>query len=102
MKLIDKKPTEAGHDEPLPQINNNQGETAASSPGADILPDDKDEDNEDDLLDIGSKGGQTFKESMREKINVLQDFLGGLKYQVQFRDGCMLQALELQGQAYYG
>ncbi|KAF8879542.1 hypothetical protein CPB84DRAFT_1657737, partial [Gymnopilus junonius] len=97
LKLIDEGPTEAGEDEPLPQINDNQVEITPSSPGADIPPDDEDEDDEDDLLDMGSKTGQTFDESMKEKINILRDFLGGLEYQIQFRDGRMLQALEREG-----
>ncbi|KAF8157931.1 hypothetical protein B0H34DRAFT_749244 [Crassisporium funariophilum] len=46
---------------------------------------------------MGSKTGHTFDKSMKEKINILRDFLGGLEYQIQFCDGRMLQALEREG-----
>ena len=73
---------------------------AATSPGEDI-PSDDDDDDDDDLLDVGSKIVQTFEESMKEKIAILREFLGGLEYQVQFRDGRMLQALERDGAALF-
>ena len=38
---------------------------------------------------------------MKEKIDMLQGFLGGLEYQIQFRDDRVLQALE-RGQASFG
>ncbi|KIK05393.1 hypothetical protein K443DRAFT_3879 [Laccaria amethystina LaAM-08-1] len=71
---------------------------AAASPGEDIPSDD---DDDDDLLDMGSKTAQTFEESMKEKIDILREFLGGLEYQIQFRDGRMLQALERDGAALF-
>lgn len=72
---------------------------AATSPGEDIPSDDDDDD--DDLLDVGSKIVQTFEESMKEKIAILREFLGGLEYQVQFRDGRMLQVLKRDGTALF-
>ena len=69
---------------------------AATSPGKDIASDDN-----DNLLDMGSKIVQTFEELMKEKIAILCEFLGGLEYQVQFRDGRMLQALKQDGAALF-
>ena len=79
LKLINEKPTEAGHDEPLPQINNNQVETSASSPGTDIPLDDEDEDNEDnedDLLDIGKQRGSNIQGINEGKNQCLTGFFG--------------------------
>jgi hypothetical protein len=44
--------------------------------------------------------GTTFEEAMREKLNLLTDFVKGLEYQVQFRDHRMLDAVEREGSGF--
>jgi hypothetical protein len=52
-------------------------------------------DNDSKWADIpAALKGQTFEESMNQKIVTMGEFLEGLKYQVQFQDYCMLRALE--------
>jgi hypothetical protein len=42
-------------------------------------------------------GGMTFEEAINDDIEVINEFLAGLRYQVQFRDQRMLNALEREG-----
>ena len=41
--------------------------------------------------------GRTFEEALTEDINLIADFTAGLKYQAQFRDQRLLNALEREG-----
>ncbi|KAF7354458.1 SWIM-type domain-containing protein [Mycena venus] len=63
--------------------------------------DDSDSDS-DDLVDTQIGGNQvTFLEAMDENIDLITDFLNGLKYQRQFRDQRMLQTLEREGASFF-
>ncbi|KAJ6552665.1 hypothetical protein DFH09DRAFT_925044 [Mycena vulgaris] len=83
-------------------------DAALDQPGADTLsaaaPDvavDSDDD-EDDLVDtqVGGEDQLTFLEAMDENIDVILEFAKGLKFQRQFRDPRMLQALEREGASF--
>ena len=60
-------------------------------------PGDSDEDEDENFIDVGREDGQTFGETMEEWIHTIREFADGLDYQLQFRDGRMLQALEREG-----
>ncbi|KAJ7143889.1 hypothetical protein C8R44DRAFT_141341 [Mycena epipterygia] len=67
----------------------------------DIPPDSDDED--DDLVDTmpnDDSNRQTFLEAMDDNIETILEFSKGLKYQKQFRDQRMLQALEREGASF--
>lgn len=69
--------------------------------GADDV--DGDEDSEDEAVDMdqGRIGGKTASESMRERIAMLKDFVGGLEYQLQFDDRRMLDRMEREGGSFF-
>ena len=98
-KLIDEKPTEAGHGEPLPQINDNQVEISPSSPGTDIPRDDEDE---DDLLDMGSKGGQHSRNQWGKKSMSYRIFWAVSSTKSSFVTVVCCKHSNVKGQAYYG
>jgi len=50
---------------------------------------------EDSLFQM--EEGRTFEEAMNNDIDLIMDFLAGLKFQVQFRDQRMLNTLEREG-----
>lgn len=54
---------------------------------------------DDDLVNTqsGDRGCKTFEEAMNDHISNILQFVEGLRYQVQFRDEEMLQALEREG-----
>lgn len=59
---------------------------------------DSEDDDDDDLVDTQPNGDQrTFIEAMDEEIDVILEFAKGLKFQRQFRDQRMLQALQREG-----
>ena len=60
----------------------------------------EDEDEEEALIDMGRKDGQTFDETLDEWIHTMREFANGLEYQRQFRDGRMLQAVERDGMSF--
>jgi len=57
--------------------------------------------SEDELEedDVGEErlSGMTFEEAINDDIEVITEFLAGLRFQVQFRDERMLKALEREG-----
>ncbi|KAF8524135.1 hypothetical protein BU17DRAFT_43226 [Hysterangium stoloniferum] len=61
-----------------------------------------DEEFNDDLVDTqwGGREGETFEETMNNHINTILQFVEGLRYQVQFRDEQMLQAVEHKGASF--
>ncbi|KAF7366599.1 SWIM-type domain-containing protein [Mycena sanguinolenta] len=64
--------------------------------------DDGDDEEDDDLIDTQFGADQlTFLEAMDEKIEIVSEFLKGLKYQRQFRDQRMLQTLEREGASFF-
>ena len=46
------------------------------------------------------QGGHTFEKALTEDINLIVEFAKGLKYQLQFRDQWMLNALEREGASF--
>lgn len=56
---------------------------------------------DDELVDTqwGDRG-KTFGEAMNDHISTVIQFVEGLRYQVQFRDEGMLQALEREGASF--
>lgn len=64
---------------------------------------DSDEESDDGLVDTGrgDNAGKTFEEAMNAKIETIMAFAEGLKYQIQFRDERMLQALEREGASFW-
>ncbi|KAJ7101717.1 hypothetical protein C8R44DRAFT_887916 [Mycena epipterygia] len=62
---------------------------------------DWDDDDDDNLVDTQPQGDRrTFVEAMDEDIDLILEFAKGLKYQRQFRDQRMLQALEREGASF--
>lgn len=61
-----------------------------------------DEEFDEELVDTqwGEKGGETFEEVMNNHISTILQFAEGLRYQVQFRDERILQALEREGASF--
>jgi hypothetical protein len=59
--------------------------------------DDEDEFDVGDALEAAQGTGLTFEEAIKEDIDLLDEFLQGLHYQVQFRDQRMLNILEREG-----
>ncbi|KAJ7238382.1 hypothetical protein C8J57DRAFT_1566088 [Mycena rebaudengoi] len=61
-----------------------------------------DDDDDDDIVDTQKPGNNqpTFLEAMDENIDVILEFAKGLKYQRQFRNQRMLQALEHEGASF--
>ncbi|KAJ7823769.1 hypothetical protein B0H13DRAFT_2445222 [Mycena leptocephala] len=78
------------------------GDDGAAGTG---LPDaalESDADDDDDLVDTqpANENQPTFLEAMDENIDVIQEFVKGLKYQRQFRDQRMLESLEREGASF--
>jgi hypothetical protein len=67
----------------------------------DAEPENDDDDKNEDDLEIQSvlitEKGKTYEELLNEKITLLEQFVGGLKYQAQFRDYRFLQTLIREG-----
>ncbi|KAJ7218618.1 hypothetical protein GGX14DRAFT_533331 [Mycena pura] len=64
--------------------------------------DSADDSDSDDLVDTQIGTNQlTFLEAMDENIDLIAEFLEGLKYQRQFRDQRMLQTLEREGASFF-
>ncbi|KIJ94362.1 hypothetical protein K443DRAFT_110539, partial [Laccaria amethystina LaAM-08-1] len=59
--------------------------------------DDEDEFDVGNALEAAQGTGLTFEEAIKEDIDLLDEFLQGLYYQVQFRDQRMLNILEREG-----
>lgn len=59
----------------------------------------EDEDDEDEEI-THQHGGHTFEEALTEDIDLIVEFAKGLKYQLQFRDQRMLNALEREGASF--
>jgi hypothetical protein len=61
-----------------------------------------DGDNDNDLVDTqpANENQLTFLEAMDENIDVIEEFVKGLKYQRQFRDQRMLESLEREGASF--
>ena len=94
LKPLDIKPTQTGDRE-------------GSSENAHVLEiddgikrGDSDDDEDEYFVDVGREEGQTFDETVEWWIHTMQEFADCLDYQRQFRDGCMLQALEREGAGY--
>ncbi|KAJ7625689.1 hypothetical protein FB45DRAFT_979820 [Roridomyces roridus] len=66
------------------------------------MSDFEDDDDDDDVVDTQKleEDGQTFVEAMDDGIDTLIQFAEGLKYQRQFRDQRMLQALQREGASF--
>jgi hypothetical protein len=62
---------------------------------------DEDEFDAGDALEMAQGTGLTFEEAINEDINLLNEFLQGLRYQVQFRDQRMLNILEREGAGFF-
>ena len=62
-----------------------------------------DEEFDDELVDTqqGDREGKTFEEAMNDNIDTIIQFANGLRYQIQFRDERMLQALEREGASFF-
>ncbi|KAF7328432.1 hypothetical protein MVEN_02559100 [Mycena venus] len=62
---------------------------------------DLDDEDDDNLVDTQPyDDGRTFVEAMDENIDLILEFAKGLKYQCQFRDQRMLQAVEREGASF--
>jgi hypothetical protein len=86
---------DSGPDEPSEDI-----EMACEDAAANMSVD-SEEDNDDSLVDTQPDGDQgTFVEAMDEEIDVILEFAKGLKFQRQFRDQRMLQALQREGASF--
>jgi hypothetical protein len=59
-----------------------------------------DEDGDSDEIAEALRGGLTFEEAIDEDIDLIAEFLMGLRHQVQFRDQRMLNALEREGASF--
>jgi hypothetical protein len=63
---------------------------------------DSDEDEGEDVDEIvGVAGGRTFQETLDEEIDLIVNFAQGLRYQAQFRDQRLLNALERNGAGFF-
>ena len=60
-----------------------------------------DEDDEDENEGTYEYDGRTFEEVMEADINLITEFVKGLRYQVQFRDQQMLTALQREGASFF-
>jgi hypothetical protein len=60
------------------------------------------EESDNDVVDTenGVMGGSTFSERMMDHIGLLQTFVDGLEYQIQFHDQRMLDRLEREGASF--
>lgn len=61
----------------------------------------EDEEDEDDLTYELGHNGETFEEAMMAEIDLISEFVNGLKHQVQFRDQRMLNTLQREGAAFF-
>ena len=59
------------------------------------------EEDEDDLAYELGHNGKTFEEAMTAEINLISEFVNGLKHQLQFRDQRMLNTLQREGAAFF-
>jgi hypothetical protein len=77
---------------------NDRGAAGDEQDEDDERNDGEDEEFEDtDILDQTGGIGRTFEEAMNEDIDLITEFLAGQKFQMQFRDQCMLNTLEREG-----
>ncbi|KAF7378399.1 hypothetical protein MSAN_00266500 [Mycena sanguinolenta] len=80
-------------------------EQQVENPSNDAMDSDEGNDGDeedDDLIDTQFGADQlTFLEAMDEKIDMVGEFLKGLKYQRQFRDRRMLETLEREGASFF-
>ena len=63
------------------------------------LLDDEEEEEFDDGME--AMGGRTFNEVLSDDIDLITEFLAGLKFQKQFRDQCFLNVLEREGAGFF-
>ncbi|KAJ7934879.1 hypothetical protein B0H13DRAFT_2481333, partial [Mycena leptocephala] len=86
---------DSGPDEPSEDIEMTREDAAANASV------DSEEDDDDGLVDTQPDGDQrTFVEAMDEEIDVILEFAKGLRFQRQFRDQRMLQALQREGASF--
>lgn len=78
------------------QVIENQ-ELRAEDETADAVNDDHNSEDESDDMVGALRGGLTFEEAINKDIDLISDFLAGLRYQVQFCDQMMLNTLEREG-----
>jgi hypothetical protein len=82
-------------DTPTPHTSPDTGSLASESDS------DDEQDVDDSLIDMGTNTDSTerltFRERLLKHIHLLQDFCGGLEFQLQFSDQRMLQVLEREG-----
>jgi len=82
-----------------------EGAGIAGAEGGD--DDDERSDGEDEDFDEDNRfvpitdDGQTFEEAFDDNIDLVTEFLAGLKFQVQFRDQRMLNTLEREGAGFF-
>ncbi|KAJ6586095.1 hypothetical protein B0H19DRAFT_1250823 [Mycena capillaripes] len=93
------RPLSSGSDASGVASEQRSEETRQEGPGDAALDSD---DEDDDLVDtqMGGENQLTFLEAMDENIDLIIEFAKGLKYQRQFRDQRMLQALEREGASF--
>jgi len=62
--------------------------------------DDEDEGDDEGAIETHQHDGRTFEEAMSSNLNLISNFVTGLRYQVQFRDQRMLNVLEREGASF--
>ena len=79
------------------------GAEGGTSPGVEGMESELEDDDDDDDDDEGEQpsgdgtSNLTFDEDLQEQINLLADFVEGLRYQAQFRDWKFLRLLKKEG-----
>ena len=82
-----------------------EGAGIAGAEGGD--DDDERSDGEDEDFDEDNRfvpitdDGQTFEEAFNDNIDLVTEFLAGLKFQVQFHDQRMLNTFEREGAGFF-
>jgi hypothetical protein len=88
-----------------PGMTGNRSQSQHNDDDVDFDAGNDDDDENEDELEIQSvlitEKGKTYEELLNEKIVLLEHFVGGLKYQAQFRDYRFLQTLFREGGGFF-
>lgn len=82
-------------------LNEHVNMAAAEEDYDDELPDASDEEEEEFDDAVEAMGGRTFNEVLSDDIDLIAEFLAGLKFQRQFRDQRFLNVLEREGAGFF-